>query len=82
MKKMAALALCLLMSGATFAGGKHKCKKKHTQVSCADIEGAKREYFCAKGKVSAEKTAKRCKTEMKKGKAKKIAKKLKKDKVN
>jgi hypothetical protein len=68
------LALSLLASSAAFAGPKSKCKKKYTEVSCAEVEGAKREYFCWKGKLADEKRDKICKSEKKKRKHKKSTK--------
>ncbi len=76
MPKAVILALCLLISSASFAGTRSKCKKKYTKVSCAEVEGAKRQQFCWKGKLADEKKEKICKTKKKKRKAKKITKKI------
>lgn len=75
MKKITVLAACLLLSTASFAGSKSKCKKKYTEVSCSKIEDAKREHFCWKGKLSEKKKTKICTTEKKKRKHKKMVKK-------
>ena len=75
MKKVVILVLCLGISTVAFGAGKSKCKKKYTEVSCAEVEGAKRKSFCWKGKVSDEKKSKICMKEKKKRKYKKTSKK-------
>ena len=75
MNKPALIALCLLVSFISFGAPKGKCKKSLKEVSCAKVEGSKREFFCAKkGKVSEDKKQKMCKTK-KKNKSKKIKQK-------
>ncbi len=61
---------------------KKKCK--NVEVSCDGVEGAKREYFCAKKQVSEKRKEKLCKKAprkrmAKKKKQKKIKKEIKSD---
>ncbi len=62
----------VLFSGLTFAAhAKNECGKKHTSISCEGIEGAKRESFCWKGKLSDKRKVKICSKAKKNKKAKK-----------
>jgi len=75
MKRTIILLLCLGISSFAFGANKSKCKKNYKEVSCMEIEGAKRKSFCWKGKLADKKKDKICKSEKKKRKYKKSAKK-------
>lgn len=71
MNKVIILLVCLGISTSVWSDGKTKCKKNYQEVSCSEVEGAKREYFCAKGSVKEKKIIKACKAQSRKKKAKK-----------
>lgn len=66
MKKITVVALCFLISSISFAGTKTNCKKKYREVSCSEVESAKRESFCWKGKLPEAKKVKICTSEKRK----------------
>lgn len=71
------LALVFTISAEAKMKAAKGCKKGYSKISCEEVEDAKRAFFCLKdGKeFNEEKKTKICKTERKKRKMKKNAKK-------
>lgn len=59
MKTIVILATLALIPATAMAS---TCKKGQTQISCANVEGKQREFFCWKGKPKAKKMEKICKS--------------------
>lgn len=81
MGKILITALLVSLSSMVFAAkpNKSNCGKKRMEVSCAQVQGAKREFFCAKKAPSEELKSKRCLQEIKHKKNAKKKKAIKKN---
>ena len=76
MKKLVIVIACLMLSSVAFSKTKPNCPKKGMiEVSCADIEGAQRDFICVKGELKEGKKDTMCKTE------KKVSKQMKRKKM-
>jgi hypothetical protein len=73
MRKLLILTVFMTLTSTAFAKDKPNCRPKYKEVSCADIEGAKRKFFCSRKEASEKRIKKVCMTEkkMRKKKSKK-----------